>query len=326
MSTHTNPSKVDGIIQSQQVCKALIINDEDPEMKGRYLCKILGAQDGITGDQGKLQWIHPIVNGHAQLRSVGKFPGTSYFPGSTVVLQNLGGDDYCIMGSCSNERNDNNTKDFHPSAQTNSDVRVSGALGDPYKRLITGLPIFSNVLKLFQSASDIMNGIKTSFLDIGNPLDTIFNQAKTPVEFGSRMQAKVQKGQLPSIGDIAYLKGDLLNIQQYMLQNAIPPIIPNALNMLEQLKTSVLSLQNIPMVDSLGGISNILGALQGIANATQQASQGSSQSNAEILKQELYRLYTAETGKQPLNQFGNESIDYIQWETQYLQQLMGASV
>ena len=76
MSTHTNPSKVDGIIQSQQVCKALIINDEDPEMKGRYLCKILGAQDGITGDQGKLQWIHPIVNGHAQLRSVGKFPGT----------------------------------------------------------------------------------------------------------------------------------------------------------------------------------------------------------------------------------------------------------
>ena len=44
----------------------------------------------------------------------------------------------------------------------------------------------------------------------------------------------------------------------------------------------------------------------------------SQEENKKLLKEELYRIYRLETNKEPLDRFGNETLDYKQWETNYL--------
>lgn len=318
--SHENPSKVNGTVQSQQICRAYIVDDKDPDEKGRYLCKIHGAQDGISGDKGKLQWVTPIVNGHAQLRTMGRFPGTTYFPGSEIYLLSLGGDDYTILGSTSNERKEDNTRDFHHNASTGSPTKIktAGKHNNPYRTFLEGKDIFNELWRTGENALRLVNGLASQIIQKGNPLDSIWNFGKTPQEYGERWKGKVEQGELPSIGEIAYNKGDLLNLQKFMQTNNIPSMIPNALQMIEQLKQTVKQGLNIKMVDSVGGLQNILSALQGIASSSSKSAQSPQQENKKLLKEELYRIYRLETNKEPLDRFGNETLDYKQWETNYL--------
>lgn len=102
-----------------------------------------------------------------------------------------------------------------------------------------------------------------------------------------------------------------------------PETVKNAYKMAKKLReTAKQNSEDPKMEDAVGGLGNILGALQGVAAMKQQAQQN--RQNAQKIKKDimeslLRKYYTQATGKDPLDLFGHETPDYKTWRTQYLQ-------
>ena len=57
---------------------------------------------------------------------------------------------------------------------------------------------------------------------------------------------------------------------------------------------------------------------QGIQSAFNATNQGTQQQDQQNLEEELRRMYKAITNKEPLDRFGNETLDYKTWKENYL--------
>jgi hypothetical protein len=308
----TNPSNIDGIIQSQQCVVGIVVDDNDPKQTGRCKIRILGHQDDIGKiPDDKLQWISPIVNGSPQIRQVGRF-GSTYLKGSKVVLQNLGLQGWAIAGALSNDENDPSKQDINHVATDNSPMLINNGQ-NVAMRLFNG----QSSRALTPSTQSLYKLIGTNSHLLQDPIAAIHNLAPTPEIYGKRTSIKVPAGQFKSIGFERYF-GEVKNVQSFMSGKSIPALIPNALGMIEQLKKTAIQGLNIPAIDSVGGLQNILGALQGISSMQSSANQGTATQDAANQEEELRRIYIALTGKQPLDRFGNETLEYKAWRTAYL--------
>ena len=312
MSIDHNPSNISGALQSQQTVVGIVIDDNDPKQSGRCKVRILGHQDDIGKiPDDKLQWISCMVNGSPQIRQVGRSGGT-YLKGSKVVLQNLGLQGWVITGAVSNDENDPSKQDINHVATDHSPMLINNG-ENVAMRLFNG----TSSRKLTASTQALYKLMGTNSHLLQDPIAAIHNLAPTPEIYGKRRSIKVPAGQFKSIGVERYI-GEVKNIQSFMSAKSIPALIPNALSMISQLKNTAMQGLNIPAIDSVGGLSNILGALQGISSMQSAANAGTAAADSDSLEAEYRRIYIAMTGKQPLDQFGNETLDYKTWRTNYI--------
>jgi len=322
-----NPSDKEGPLASQTFQYGLVIDDKDPDETGRFKVRILGEQDdkGKIPDE-KLPWIACLTNNQPQLRQVGKFPAGNYAIGSKVVLFNLGQQGWVIMGAVTNHEKEKNKGDRHSESSSTSPLKILTAVGHTFlKGPVAGKGLFNNktvaegISATTEIAESITNGKLPALFDsfTGNPIDDIRKVAKTEAKYDLRGPAKVLEGFL-SFGNVAFNKMDMTNPTKEVAKIS-QELIPNAVNMIEQLKKTAQSGQNILATNSVGGLGNILGAIQGIASMIKkEQDRNTTQENADLLEEELRRLYKALTKKEPLNEFGKETAQYIKWKQAYL--------
>jgi hypothetical protein len=320
LSDGNNPSNKTGPIQSNFVVQALVVDDKDPEEAGRFKCRIFGEQDDIGQiPDEQLQWISCIQPGSGQIRQVGSWPPGKYMKGSRVTLLNMGAQGWSVLGAISNDgvnkdnQKDDKQQDIHHTATSKSPLQIISALGNVARGVVNGTD-FRNLPSTTQALLKL-NSTVQAFKQ--NPIKAILNLAPVPDIYGGRRQVKVPEGLFKSIGVEKYF-GQVGNAQQFMQLAGATSLIPNALGMLEQLKQTATQALNIPMIDSVGGLGNILGALQGIQSAFNSTNQGTQQQDQQNLEEELRRIYKVITNKEPLDKFGNETLDYKTWKENYL--------
>lgn len=319
-----NPSDKEGPLASQTFQYAVVVDDKDPDESGRFKCRILGEQD----DEGKipddkLPWVACMTNNQPQLRQVGKFPAGNYAIGSKVVMFNLGQQGWVIMGAVTNHEKPKDKADRHDESTSTTNKRVVDIAGNIFLRIISGKGLFNNkttsdgISPTTQTAYSLMNGILPSIPFTGDPINAIKTQAKTEAKYDLRAAAKVLSG-FQSFGNVAFNKMDMTNPTKEVARIS-QELIPNAVSMIEQLKKTAKSGQNVLASNSVGGLGNILGAIQGVASMIKQESnKNNAQDNANLLEEELRRLYKELTKKEPLNEFGKETAQYIKWKQAYL--------
>lgn len=312
-----NPSDKDGPVQSQSFVQATIVDINDPLQQGRVKVRILGEQDDeskIPDDQ--LQWVNCMVNGESQNRTVGTFPPHQYTVGSKIGMQNMGSQQYIVMGAMTNNEQDDGKRDSHPNATSTSPTIVAGPMAPDshaYSRHINGK--FIHELEGFtQVAYSVMRGLTPSNIEKGDAVEDAVNKAPTK-PYGGRRKAK--KGEWDNNVGKGIFPGSP-NATKYLQEVGAKELVPNAISMIETLKETAKSAGNPKMPDSIGGMGNILGALAGIATMMQQAAKGSKEEDDEILEEWLRKIYKAETGKEPLDLYGNETIEYKKWRIAYL--------
>jgi hypothetical protein len=319
-----NPSDKEGPLASQTFQYAVVVDDKDPDESGRFKCRILGEQD----DEGKipddkLPWVACMTNNQPQLRQVGKFPAGNYAIGSKVVMFNLGQQGWVIMGAVTNHEKPKNKADKHDESTSTSPKLIVNILGNIFTKILGGKGLFNNkttsdgISPTTQTAYSLMNGILPSVPFNDDPIKAIREQAKTEAKYDLRSAAKVLSG-FKSFGNVAFNKMDMTNPTKEVARIS-QELIPNAVSMIEQLKKTAKSGQNVLASNSVGGLGNIIGAIQGVASMIKkESSKNNTQDNANLLEEELRRLYKELTKKEPLNEFGKETAQYIKWKQAYL--------
>lgn len=297
---------------------AVVIDDKDPDKKGRFKCRILGHQDdaGKIPDS-KLPWIQCVSSGQAQSRTVGMWPPALYRVGSKVRLEATGQQTYEITGSYTNNEGSEQSRDTHPGLDNKEmKVTVPGTF-NAYRTLISG-KAYADVERTTQSALNLVNQKVQSTLMEGNPFESIFQHGKIPDAFGGRLKSKVGVGEFLSAGGKKFA-GDLQNLQKFMDTNKIPEMIPKALSMLESLKQTAKMGKTILPTTSVGGSSNISSALAGIASSV--AAENARDDAADellALLEFLIALYKKITGKDARDQNGNLCVQFLKWKEAYL--------
>lgn len=294
--------------------QGVVVNTKDPKKQGRVQVRLLGTQ----ADQGKipdskLPWINVSQIG-AAFRGVGEFP-PNLRVGSKVILGMIGGQQNgCVIGCIPNQEESKNKQDQHPFAN-GDDPELYNAMGNTSEKRIRGQSPTNQTTNTRQAYDDL-NGLAASLWQNGNPLDAIINKTKIPEIFGGRLSAKALNHL--SIGGVPHL-GNLLNAQQFMQSAGAPELVKNAVSMLESLKNTATSGQNVLANLSVGGFGNILGMLQSvIALVNSEKNRNNQQEEKESLEELLRRLYKEITGKEPLDEFGKETVKYIKWKEAYM--------
>lgn len=297
---------------------AVIVDDKDPEKKGRFKVRILGHQD----DQGKipdskLPWIQALNNGQAQSRTVGMWPPACYRVGCKVRLEATGQQTYEITGAYTNNEGTDKDRDTHPMMDnTEMKVNIPG-LYHAYRALISG-KAYADVERTTQSALNLANQKIASTLMKGSPLESIFKHGKIPDVFGGRLQSKVGIGEFLSAGAFKF-SGELKNIQTFMTTNNIPEMIPKAFSMLQDLKQTAKQAQTLLPTTSVGGASNITSALAGISSSNQaEAARDDGADELAALLEFLLALYKELTGKEPKDDRGRLTVQFLKWKEKYL--------
>jgi hypothetical protein len=329
MSTQ-NPSDKDGSVQSQLLQLCTVIDDCDPEQGGRVKLRVLGEQD----DQGKVpdnkcSWVQCVTNNKAQLRHSGSFP-PQYKIGSKVLAINLGQQGLFVLGSVPNGEKDDSSSDIHPAARGKRKKVNNGGTrdGNVARQSTAGSPLsgLHNLLQVGEgklpSTETAINGFLNNRIKnipfIGDILQDIVKKAQTESKYNKRPGAKVNEGEFKSFANFAFNQMDMTNPTKEV-QRLSQELIPNAVSMIEQLKKTAQSGQNILASNSVGGLGNILGAIQGIASMIKkEQNRNDQQDNQNNLEEELRRIYKELTGKEPLDQFGKETAQYIKWKEAYL--------
>lgn len=294
--------------------QAVVVSTKDPKKQGRVQIRLLGTQaDRGKIPDSKLPWI-PVSQIGAAFRGVGEFP-PNLRVGAKVIVAALGGQQNgCVIGCVPNQEESKNKQDQHPFV-SGENPELYNAMGNTAERRIRGKSP-TNQPTNTQQAYDDLNGIAASIFTGNNPLESVINKTKIPDLFGGRLAAKALNHK--SISGVPFI-GELLNAQKFMQNAKAPELIPNAISMLESLKKTAEKGIKIPPLESVGGLQNILGALAGIAaSVKKEQDRNNQQEQQESMEELLRRLYKEITGKEPLDEFGKETAQYIKWKEAYL--------
>lgn len=319
-----NPDLMSGPLQSQHTVLAIIVDNgssgKGPK-DGSCLVRILGEHDNLAQqqDQGGLQWVKVEVPGKAQSRTVGSFPGHQYQVGTKVRMTNMGPQGWIINGAMANNLEDDQRRDVHHGATENSHTPWSDfgspSFRGPPQRRIRGQP-YQDIDPDSITGLGITNGIIPSTPP--PPEDGVYSALnKTPTNDQYKRRIK------PRLADKECKAGNECfdgneNATEFMKNVGAEEVVKNAQNMIEQLKKTAAGGLNIPMADSVGGMGNILGAIASVASMLAAIKQGTKEDDKKTLKDHLRSLYKTMTGKEPLDIYGNETLEYQKWEAEQM--------
>ena len=296
--------------------QGVVISTKDPKKRGRVRIRLLGTQaDKGKIPDSKLPWI-PVSQLGAGFGGVGEFP-PNLRVGSKVIIGSVGGQQNgCVIGCIPNQDENKNRADQHAFV-SGEDPEFYNAMGNTAeKRIRGGLTSPTGQPTTTAHVENLLKDMGSIFFTNGKSLESVINKTKIPDLFGGRLAAKALDH--TGIGNVPFV-GDLLNAQKFMQSSNAKELIPNAINMLEQLKKTAQSGQNILATASVGGLGNILGAVAGIAALVKkEKDRNNQQEQQESLEELLRRLYKEITGKEPLDEFGKETAQYIKWKEAYM--------
>lgn len=264
--TKHNPSDIDGVTRSQDTVIAVVVDDRDPNETGRLKCRILGEQDDMQVSDDQLPWYPILSSGTSQLAGVGKFPASAgYLPGTRIVLKNLGQQGFVVQGSIQSSRTAKGKEDRHPESTSGTPVSVRGAK-KMHQHIVDGNKAVHEIGKTTQEAMKALNGeLRMEWERVGGEkrLQEILNEAQTSVDYAKRALIRAQKGQSPmpisgNAWDFA------MNAQSFVKSIPNGELIKGSADMLQQLKDTAQQGLNIPQLESIGGISKLMAALQSI--------------------------------------------------------------
>jgi hypothetical protein len=261
-----NPSDKRGVTRSQEVVIGVVVDNKDPTETGRVKVRILGEQEDIANiPDDKLPWYPVMTNGFAQLKGVGRFPaGGGYLPGSRIVMQNLGQQGFIIIGAITNSETTPGKEDRHPESTSTSLVAIRDGLRE-HRRVLDGGRQLNELEAITQAAKGLMDSERLAKWTRVGPKDKkrgINTSAGTP-QYNDREPARTPEGQSPM--PISVDPWDFaINAQKFVKKIPNAELIKGAADMIENLKRVAETGQNPRMPNSIGGMGNIISALQSI--------------------------------------------------------------
>lgn len=313
-----NPSDDRGSLQYKSKVQAVVVDNKDPNESGRVKCRILGEQDDEANiPDDSLPW-YQCMTSNPQVRGVGKFPAGDYEVGSKVILESIGQQEFIVVGAIPNNLQEKDVQD-RDMESTKSTRRKK--LDAPKTPSIT--KVFEGdwlgKLESTRTALRMMNSkLRTSYQAKENPKEDLHNSSGIPEYLGRRMALKVKDGEYPTIGTFEHKRADLLNAQKYIMDTlgTKAELIPRSLSILESLKKTARGSQNVPWDKSIGGLQNFISAVKGILDIVSFEKEGRKEKEERELT--LYEIYKLETGKNALDENGNETEEYKKWLEDYL--------
>ena len=261
----SNPSDTDGATQRQETVIGIVIDNKDPEETGRVRVRILGEQDDQSVSDDQLPWYPVLSNGFPQTGGVGRFPaGGMYLPGTRIVLRNVGQQGFLVEGSIPNSQTEKGKQDRHPASTSTSTVEVRSGSGKTHQIVLDGSKLLNELEKTTDSVMSYVNGEKSKvWKRVNDKVKKIVEEAATSIQFNERPSARIKQGQKPM--PISVKPWDFsINAQEFVKQIPNAELIQNSVSMLENLKKTAQQSLNPQQIMSLGGIGNIMGALQSI--------------------------------------------------------------
>lgn len=302
------------------------LGEKDPKKQDGRVKIRLAEQIGSNVTDEQLQWVSVKQSpSSAQLRGVGSFPGHSLLVGSKVELEYDSQQKLIITGVLKNDETAEDKTDIHPQSKTTSLVNLITGKGlELLERFKMKMPYEYRGTK---DAEAFLNQTISTAFNKGDPIQAISKFVKIPPYQGggTGLKSLLDPKTPLTLANFAHNAASVLNPTQaaQTLLGQKGELIPNAFKMIDQLKKVAQQGLNIDAINAVGGIGNIAGALAGIASIAKTASSGGANQQQQEeqldLEAELRRLYKLQTGQEPLDGDGKETIQYIEWKITYLE-------
>ena len=277
---------------------------------GRVQVRFTPQQDmGIS--EGQLVWVQvqqsPQDGG---FRGIGDSIGHNLVPGSTVILDSIGQQNYIITGVMRNENQNPQEADSdfsgesQKTTQEDFDKKYAEYDGNLY-----------NVNERDGSAANF--GTLRINPQLGDAVDNLGKRIKQATRFGQKRGLKsfTDKFTPHSISSFARNQGNLQDatkaIQDLVGQKG--ELIAGALEMTNKLKEAVQSSGPISMTNMVGGQGNIANALSSISAIAEAAASGAQLDEDDL----LCEIYEEITGL-PCSIDGKHTAAFILWRKAYL--------
>lgn len=260
-----NPSDIDGVSRSQQTVIGVVVDNADPTETGRVKVRILGEQDDMAVSDEDLPWLPVMTNGFPQMGGVGRFPaGGCYLPGTRIVLRNVGQQGFVVEGSIQSSRTQQGKEDRHPESTSTSGVSVRNGQGHMHRRVHEGSKAANEVIPKTEDVMRVLNEGLMQWERVGKKkIEELLKEAKVPTHYNERPSVRTDQNQSPM--PVSVDPWDFAtNAQKFVQSIPNAELIKGSVSMLENLKATARQSLNPPQIASLGGMQNILQALQSI--------------------------------------------------------------
>lgn len=263
--TNNNPSDKSGATSRQDTVIGVVVDNKDPNETGRIRVRIVGEQDDNSVSDNDLPWYPVMTNGYPQVGGVGRFPaGGMYLPGSRIVMRNVGQQGFIIEGAIQSSETQQGKEGRHPESTSTSTVEVRGGEGRTHQTVLDGNKMINELDRTTSEAMRVLNGeASLVWKRETQKIKKIIEEAKTSPQFNERSSARTKEGDSPmpiSANPWDYAQ----NAQKFVQSIPNGELIKGATSMLDNLKKTAQNSSNPQQIMSLGGLNNIMGALQSV--------------------------------------------------------------
>jgi hypothetical protein len=299
-----------------------IIDVKDPKKQGRVLVQPIGGGEGFKG-AGECQWVTVnMTHGGRKGGAIGMSPPSAgLVPSDVVTLSTLGQQTWEVTGVVSKVDENDQTGDIHPHAKEKqtkfTNENHNSNPGEPGYTLTSYLEEWvkeakENFFGQFGKSRRWLNAQIPAANRLGDWVQGVL-RGQIPSDFSFR---KTTRNKNKAQGMEQY-KGILDDATRFMQQVQMPPIFSSSFSMIQNLQNTARSGQNINHFLSVGGAQNVTTAIQQASSYFSQINKENEENEKDPIKAYLYKLYREETGKEPLDENGNETEDYKAWEIEY---------
>jgi hypothetical protein len=296
-----------------------VVDIVDPDKTGRILVRPVGDAEGFA-DPSECQWIPASTPGFAQLRGIGMFPPHTYEKGSLIMAHNTGQQGWVAAAAIPNTRTEEGLQDTHPEAkgEEHKHSEKSGMAKDNKNKTYEVGSVFPDHDK-DQASFEWARGFRLEHMGqhFKGKLKESAEKQQMPQRFLKRMETRNGDVQ-NSIGNFLFGNGDMTSATKFMQGVQSPPILESTFGILDSLKQTAQSGQNIMANLSVGGLGNVMSALSAASAAVSKVQKQNENNTKDPVEEFLQALYRKTKNKEPLDANGNETKDYRDWKVQYL--------
>lgn len=292
---------------------------------GRVLVRLVQQEGSSYVPTDQLSWVkvsQPATQG--SIRGVGATPGHRLTPGTKVELEFSSQQILQVTNVINNDDEQEDKSDLHPYKKEKKDhVDPNKEAFEQEFAIWNGSP-----LKMNADQARRVNTSPATPKKKKDPVKAVTNEAENPKRLGGGKGVKSQKEKSPeTLGGYAREVGDLLNATKAIKQllGKKGEIIPNALKMMESLQQQAKAGSIVNSTSMVGGMGNITGAIMGILqlakNKKKNTPKKKEDDELDLLELLLRQLYRELTNQEPLDDKGEETLEYKNWKVEYLKAL-----
>lgn len=312
--------KLTGVVES------IGYGEKDPQKQdGRVLVRLsVQSETGITTQM--LSWVKVAqLAQDGAMRGLGKTPGHRLTPGQMVELDFNSQQILQVTHVIQDDAQEEETSGKHPY-KSKKEEHVS-PLATDFEQEFSQFN--SSPVKTTPEQSKkvhVPNGLKAQKVK-DDPVKKSTKEAPEPKRYGNKKGVKSQTEKTPqNLGGFPRQRGSFLNATKNTkeLLGRKGEIIPNELDMILSLQQKAKGGGLHNNFSLVAGAQNVMQALQGImqlVNNVKGKEKKKDDEDEQSLEEYLRALYKEQTGKEPLDENGNETEEYQAWKTEMLLQI-----